>query len=359
MSLVPISVEFLYEGLMVDYPIYFKDGKQLVLLCKNLILTKNRLTAIKSALDAGRNIYVDEERRAALLEDTSFFKVAQERLEAKLGMTQVKERVKKIISSAEESGIVKREEIDEMVGSLTEKIDESDAATIIQCISGMREVDEYLFSHSVNVAMLNGLIGRWLHMSEDDCRELVKAGAVHDIGKVRISPKIINKPGKLTPLEYEAVKMHTLFGREILEESGETSREILDAAELHHEKVNGTGYPHGYMGGQISRFASITAVSDIYDAMVARRCYKSESSPFEILDQISKNAFSGLDMGIIKAFLQNMPGELTGTNVLLSNGASARVKYVNPNQYRFPVVELDGETVQTNENLKCVRIYTA
>ena len=92
--------------------------------------------------------------------------------------------------------------------------------------------------------------------------------------------------------------------------------------------------------------------------MVARRSYKPEVSPFDILDQISKNAFSGLDMKIIKVFLQNMPAELVGANVLLSNGATAKVKFVNFNHYKYPLVEMDGELVQTNEKLYCVRIYT-
>ena len=358
MSLVPISVDFLYEGLLVDYPIYYKDGEKLVLLCKDLVLTRGKLQTIRAALAAGRNIYVDDKYRATLIDDTRFFTIAQSRLEAKLGMGSVRESAKDIISSAEESGIVKKDEVAVMVGELKTKLGDNDAATLIQCVSGMREVDEYLFTHSVNVAILNGLIARWLHMSEDDCEMMVKAGAVHDVGKVRVSPKILNKPGKLTPLEFEAVKMHAQFGREMLEESGETTKEILESAELHHEKVNGTGYPYGLMGTQIPLHASITAVSDIYDAMVARRSYKKEASPFDILDQISKNAFSGLDMKIINAFLQNMPAELMGTNVLLSNGATAKVKFINPRHYKYPVVELDGELVQTNDKLSCVRIYT-
>ena len=358
MSLEPISVDFLYEGLLVDYPIYYKEGEQLVLLCKDLVLTKSKLDAIHSALALGRNIYVDSKNRSALIDDTRFFTMAQARLETKLGMSTVRNTAKDIISSAEDSGIVKRDEVDSMAEDLKKKLGTNDAATLIQCVSGMREVDEYLFTHSVNVAILNGLIARWMHLSEEQHDLIVRAGSVHDIGKVRISPKILNKPGKLTPLEFEAIKLHPSFGREMLEESGETNNVILESAELHHEKENGTGYPHGLMGSQIPLHASITAVSDIYDAMVARRTYKKEFSPFDILDQISKNAFSGLDMGIIKVFLQNMPAELTGTNVLLSNGATATVKFVNPHHYKYPLVELDGELVQTSEKLSCVRIYT-
>lgn len=358
MSLEPISVDFLYEGLLVDYPIYYKEKDNLVLLCKDLVLTKGKLETLKSALAEGRNIYVDDQHKKSLLDDTRFFAMAQKRLESKLGMGEIRESAKSIISSAEENGTVKSEEVDKMVVGLQDKLGTNDAATIIQCVSGMREVDEYLFTHSVNVAMLNGLIARWLHLGGSEAEMMVKAGAVHDVGKVRVSPKILNKPGKLTPLEFEAVKMHAQFGRAMLEESGETCREILESAELHHEKVNGTGYPYGLMGAQIPLHASITAVSDIYDAMVARRSYKQEVSPFDILDQISKNAFSGLDMKIINAFLQNMPSELTGTNVLLSSGVTATVKFVNPHHYKYPVVELDGELVQTNEKLYCVRIYT-
>ncbi len=357
MDLQPISIDFLYEGLLVDYPIYYKEGKNLVLLCKDIILTKTKLEALKNMLDAGRNIYVDEQHHSSLLEDTRYFKHAQKVLEERLGIDKIKESVKEFIGNAVGGGVVKREEIEELACTMDMKLEGNDSATIIQCVSGMRDVDEYLFTHSVNVALLNGLIGKWMHLRGTDRQRLVKAGAVHDIGKIRVSPKILNKPGRLTPLEFEAVKMHPLFGRQILVDSGEDDKEILDVAVMHHEKVNGTGYPYGLKGAEISQYAKITAVSDIYDAMVARRTYKEECSPFEILDQISKDAFSGLDLNIIKIFLQNMPTELSGTNVLLSNGATAKVLFVSPNNYKYPMVELDGEVFQTSERLRCVRIY--
>lgn len=358
MKLEPISIDYLYEGLLVDYPIYYKEKNELILLCKDLVLSETQLQSLRTVLESGGNIYVDDDHRASLLDDTRFFVNAQKRLEAKLNMTNIRESAKEIITGAGKDGYVMGAEVDKMVTELTDKLGVNDAATIIQCVSGMREVDEYLFTHSVNVALLNGLIARWIHMSDDACEMMVRAGSLHDVGKVRVSPKILNKPGKLTTLEFESVKMHTKFGRQILEDSGETDKDILSVAELHHEKENGTGYPYGLKGNEIPTPAAATAVSDIYDAMVARRSYKKEASPFDILDQISKNAFSGLDMKIINIFLQNMPAELMGAHVLLSNGATAKVKYINPSHYKYPVVELDGELIQTSEKLSCVRIYT-
>lgn len=141
----------------------------------------------------------------------------------------------------------------------------------------------------------------------------------------------------------------------MLIKSGEKDDVMLDGVPHHHERVNGTGYPDGVKS--FSPVARITASSDVYNAMTAKRPYKEESTPFQILQEFSDNSFSDLVLSYIRLLLQqNMPRELTGQSVLLSNGAVARVKFVDAASPKYPVVSVDGEIIHTNDTLYCKRM---
>jgi HD-GYP domain-containing protein (c-di-GMP phosphodiesterase class II) len=150
------------------------------------------------------------------------------------------------------------------------------------------------------------------------------------------------------------MKKHSIYSYEILGLSGETNTRILEGVLSHHEKINGTGYPSRLPLTQISQFARVTSVSDVYDAMVAKRVYKNRHSPFEILAEFALNRFSDLDISIVNIFLENLPTALIGKNVLLSDGRSAEVIYINPHDFAHPIVKLDGELLSRGPGLECV-----
>jgi HD-GYP domain-containing protein (c-di-GMP phosphodiesterase class II) len=122
----------------------------------------------------------------------------------------------------------------------------------------------------------------------------------------------------------------------------------------HHEKLNGTGYPNGIKLDQLSLFARVTAVSDVYDAMVAKRPYKDRNSPFKILAEFALHKFSHLDISIVNIFLEKMPAALAGKNVLLSDGRIAKIVYINPHNFTYPIVEIEGNLISTSPDLECV-----
>jgi HD-GYP domain-containing protein (c-di-GMP phosphodiesterase class II) len=129
--------------------------------------------------------------------------------------------------------------------------------------------------HVKRVAEYSHILARGYGMSADEAELLKMASPMHDIGKVAIPDSILQKPGKLTPEEYEIMKTHTLIGHNILKQS---RREILSAAATiavqHHEKWNGKGYPYGIGGEDIHIHGRITAVADVFDALTSDRCYK-------------------------------------------------------------------------------------
>ncbi len=357
MELCPVSVDILYDGMMVEEGIYhYKDGK-FILLCKDVVLTKNMIRYIKATIEQNDNVYMFKANRDRALRETAYFEMAQALVEKKIGYDVMRDIMKEFISSAFENGTISTEVVDDMTKDVQRKLTTFDDSLIIQCLNGIRGIDEYLYIHSLNVGFLNGMMGKWCGFDEDVCYRMVKAGLLHDLGKLKISPDILNKPAALTILEYEAVKRHPVFSEEMLQNSGETDELILDAVRHHHERMNGTGYPDRLRMDEISPASRITAIADVYDAMVAERPYKGASTPFVILQELTDTSFSGLDMQYVNILTKNILEDLQGRQVLLSNGAVARVDYIDPREPQYPIVNIDGETVKTDEEVYCVKVY--
>jgi putative nucleotidyltransferase with HDIG domain len=141
-------------------------------------------------------------------------------------------------------------------------------------LSRLKTSDEYTYMHSVAVCALMVALARRMGMPEEQIREAGVAGLMHDVGKMMIDPQILNKPGRLTPEEYSAMKHHPEAGLKILEASLQVNAIVRDVCLHHHEKFDGSGYPHGLAGEQISIFARMGAVCDVYDAITSDRPYK-------------------------------------------------------------------------------------
>lgn len=357
MDLYPLSVDYLYEGMPVNFAIYHYIHKRPVLLCSDIILTKESIFAIRNIVDQEKHVYVSKYALDKLLEDTDYFKRAQSALESKVGYDKIRKKSYTTLDDINEKGKISTKSIDSVSDEIYHTVKKAEVPALMQCINGLREVDEYLYIHSTNVAILNGLIGGWLGYNYDTILKLVTIGFLHDLGKLRIPKSILDKPAKLTKLEFNVMKKHPIYSRQMLMESGYTDEMVVRAVEQHHERQNGQGYPKGLGIDEISEFAKITAISDVYDAMVAKRPYKRAHSPFEILDLFSKNAFSELDMRITKLFLERMPSELVDKAVLMSDGTIGKIVYVNPYNYRYPVVSVDGNKFVTNSNIYCTRMY--
>ena len=348
-----IALEYLYPGLVVQDDIFNHNGKVL-LIAKGITLTKNMIGGLKNFNDLQKNIKVSAKVHKELTDRGIPQKYKQNTLEEKAGYTEVKEKTKRMLTITQITKQIPYKQVCD-IGDLTmQRLKITDPAILFQCINGGNEVDEYLFKHSINVAIINGLIGKWLNLDEKEIENLVMLGLVHDVGKTRVPPEILNLPRKLTPQEFEVVKKHSVYSYEILNENKNFSETIKKAALSHHEKMNGSGYRGGLSADEIPFYAKITSVSDIYDAMVSNRCYKEAQSPFRVLTAMEDEKFSGLDIRLLNVFNKNMPKELIGKSVLMSNGAAGVVKFINETNIEFPIVEINGEIIVTNDDLYCV-----
>jgi len=211
-----------------------------------------------------------------------------------------------------------------------------------QVLIYLEQYDEYVYKHSIGVALLSRLIGKAQGLVEDQLLELTTAGFLHDIGKAKIPGEILNKPGKLSNEEYELVKEHTVHGYNILKQSIGIPERIAYVALQHHEREDGSGYPFGVKGKNIDSFSKIVAVADVFHAMVSKRVYRDPVPFYQVLKGISEHVYGTLDPEITLSFLKRIMDLYIGNRVVLSNGNEGKIVMVSTSYPVQPVVEVNG-----------------
>jgi HD-GYP domain-containing protein (c-di-GMP phosphodiesterase class II) len=184
----------------------------------------------------------------------------------------------------------------------------------------LRTFDDYTFSHSVNVAVLSVVMGTVLGLNRTRLNELAMGALIHDIGKVFIDRRIINKAGRLTPEEFTEMKKHSEKGYNYLRAHSQVSEQSLKAVLLHHEQYNGNGYPFGFSGEQIDFFGRIVCVADVYDALTSDRPYRRAMLPSDAMEYVMGGYGTMFDPKVVKAFTRKVAPYPIGTCVKLSNG---------------------------------------
>ncbi|QJR80953.1 HD-GYP domain-containing protein [Alteromonas pelagimontana] len=192
------------------------------------------------------------------------------------------------------------------------------------CLTKIREKDDYLLEHSLNVAILLANFGKFIGMSAKEVEDLAYAGFLHDMGKIRIPDEILHKPGRLTNMEMNVMKDHVYFGVTVLEEMNIAPHLIRTVSE-HHERLDGYGYPNGSRGEQISRAGRMLAIADVYDALTADRCYKAGMSSQKALQILLGETPDKLDKELVQLFIKCMGIYPVGSLVKLSNDRIAMV----------------------------------
>jgi putative nucleotidyltransferase with HDIG domain len=170
--------------------------------------------------------------------------------------------------------------------------------------------DYYTYTHSVNVGLYCLAYGIKNKMSPNDTKDLGLGGMLHDIGKSKIDDNIINKKGTLTTEEFQSIKRHTTLGKEILEAMKCYKPHVVDMANQHHEKYEGNGYPNGLVGEEISRYARICKVMDVYDALTTRRSYKKALSSFDAISLMNNQMGEEFDQEIFNNFIRFLGPDL-------------------------------------------------
>ena len=192
-------------------------------------------------------------------------------------------------------------------------------------LARLKNKDDYTYMHSVAVCALMVSLGRQLKLSDAQIREAGMAGLLHDIGKMAIPLAILNKPGKLTDTEFHAIESHPAQGHKLLLAGSGASEVTLDVCLHHHEKMAGNGYPKRLKGDEISLFAKMGAVCDVYDAITSNRPYKNGWDPSESIRKMAEWSGPHFDPTVFQAFVKSIGIYPVGTLVRLESGRLAVV----------------------------------
>lgn len=220
---------------------------------------------------------------------------------------------------------------------------------ILEMMTCVKKYDDVTFAHCLNVGMLSNVIGKWLGKSPKELEILTLAGILHDIGKLMIPAEIIDKKGKLTDEEYTLVKTHSKHGYNILKNQNLDQR-IKYAALMHHERVDGSGYPQHLEKDRIDDFAKIVSIADVYDAMTANRSYRKGMCPFKAISIMEDDGFQKYDAEYLLTFLRNTAEAYINMPVRMSDDTKGKIVQINPYQVSKPLVLTENGFVDLSKN---------
>lgn len=253
--------------------------------------------------------------RSRLLDKTSMDNEVQA---AKRICAKAKSAVIDMFNDARMGRAVEIEQAQSLVEEISASVMRQPHALI--SLARLKNADEYTYMHSVAVCALMIALSRQLALDEEMVHEAGLAGLLHDLGKMGIPNKILNKPGKLTDDEFGVIKSHPEIGANIVMDNPLVSPMVLDVIMHHHEKVDGSGYPHGLKGEHISLFAKMGAVCDVYDAITSNRPYKKGWSPAESIRKMAEWSKGHFDEAVFQAFVKTVGIYPTGSLVRLESG---------------------------------------
>ena len=208
--------------------------------------------------------------------------------------------------------------------------------------------DDYTCTHSLNVAILSVVLAMGMGLSRADKLGIGTGALLHDIGKVFVDKRILQKNGSLTEEEFFAIKKHPMDGYNYISKRYKIPRGYCNTIMDHHEKYDGSGYPHGKMGTDISLYGRICAVADVYDALSSKRPYREALPACECVEYIMGGAGTLFDPEIVEVFTRRIAPYPVGTSVTLSNGWKALVveNYINFSlRPKVRIYEQNGERI--------------
>lgn len=348
-----VKTNDLFPGMFVDRAVL--SGEGVVLLDRGIHLTKAHINSLQRW--GVPFLYIDESKDIPAARPDGSKLTAGEFLEKYIETIEIIKNAFHHIRYFKEVPIAQMRELaEERIPLLAE------TAGVIEYLYEIRLHSDYTFQHSLNVAVIAGILGKWRTYKGTALKNLIFAGLLHDIGKIAIPLAILDKPSKLSPKEFEIIKQHSQSGYQLVKDSALVPDSTKLGILQHHERLDGSGYPDGMKGSRIHDYAKIIAVADIYDAMTADRSYRRRLTPLAALESISDQMYEKLETGICMTFLDNMRDYHSANSVLLSNGQRAKIIVLSTDNRRWtkPVVCIANGTLidlQNEEEISVVDLY--
>lgn len=320
-----LPVNQLKEGMLLGQELQDINGQ--MLLKRHTKLTKENISYI-SFLEV-EGIYIDDD----ISKDVEIKEVIEP--EVKRASLQL---VSKMFGDLTGDAPGKKDEILENVSRVVDNVLSN--RDVVYNMMEVRTYDNYTYFHSVNVGILTGVIGVKLGLSEEQLRNAVTAGFLHDIGKVFIDESILNAPRRLTEEERVRMMDHPREGYEFLMEHYDLPHEVLMGIYEHHEWYDGGGYPCRKTGKETGIISRIIKAADVYDAMTSKRAYHDPYLPSEVMEYIMGRSGMEFDPEVVKTMVWELCVYPVGCEVELSNGEYALVVENHKGYSLRPTVKL-------------------
>ena len=286
---------------------------------------------------------------AQAVRETAPVSISEELARAAKICAQAKRAVTSMFQEARMGKAVDAGNAGKLVEEISDSVTRNPGALI--SLARLKTADDYTYMHSVAVCALMIALGRQLKLDEDLVRKLGIAGLLHDLGKAMMPMEVLNKPGKLTDDEFRIMKSHPEEGYKLLQDSSGVDDISFDVVLHHHEKTDGSGYPKGLKDSEISLYAKMGAVCDVYDAITSNRPYKAGWDPAESLRKMAEWANGHFDPAVFQAFVKSLGIYPIGSLIRLNSGRLGIVIEQSPRSLLAPRIKVFFST-RSNARIK-------
>jgi len=244
--------------------------------------------------------------------------IKEEIVRAKAIKQEAMETVQKAMQDARSGSAIQLEPVTAVVVKMVESICRNQDALL--SLGMLKKSDEYVLNHSVSVCVIMLAFGKHLGYDDRVLKDIGTGGLLHDIGKILIPEGILNKEGRLSPEEMEEVRKHVAVGSSILEKTPGISERTGQIVAQHHERIDGSGYPDGLSGSEISEYGQVASIVDVYDAMTSHRSYRYRVPPPEVLRRLYEWGKFYFNAGLVEQFIRCLGIYPIGSMVYLESG---------------------------------------
>lgn len=242
----------------------------------------------------------------------------------------------------------------ENISQMISKVDIN--GELLKLLNNMRINNKPLLAHSLNVALISSMIGRWCKLSPLDLDYLLVCAIVHDVGMLRFSKELFLNRTKMSVKDIRTMQKHAIYGYNMLKDRGFTDARILNVILFHHERCDGSGYPFGKEKTEIDSFTIIISIADIYDNITTEKNYQERFLPFEAVNILETNGHRKFNTHYLSAFLTGVMNNFLNCRVLLNTGQKGKIIYINKSNLAYPTISVENKYIDLsiNKHIKVV-----